>query len=305
MHCSKITGVAAAVTAAFAAAGIAATSAFAVGTFTVAHPYPMPQTSQGVLNRSAVDVSAGGFTPGTFVFAQLCDGLPPNSAHWTPAADCGPASANEKVPASGVVRFPGTDPNYAILVWHGSNQNDKLNGEQSFNCLAPDDDPTGHATARGNQPIDAFIPAWGSSKGGNTTNPVGYQGSAGSAPCQIRLSSDAGSYSTSDIFDPIDLSAKACTGTCLSAPAGSAGSGSRSASGSGSGATGSGASGSQAAGAGRADPPAGLSASAGHGSGTSLATTGLEIGGLVVLGLGLIIAGSYVVRRTRRRAHVT
>ncbi len=299
MHYSKMPGVAAAMTAVFAATGVAATSAFAMGTFTIAHPYPMPQSSQGVLNRSAVDVVAGGFTPGSFVFAQLCDGLPPTSAHWTPAADCGPATTNERVPANGVVKYPGVDPNYAILVWHGSNQNDKLNGEQSFNCLAPDDDPTGHATARGNQPIDPFIPAWGSSKGGNPTNPAGYQGSAGSAPCQIRLSSDAAAYSTSDIFDPIDLSARACTGTCLSAPAGSSGSATGSA---GSGTSGGGASVAQAVGASRADPPAALSSSGGRHSDSSLATTGVEIGGLVILGLSMVVAGSYLVRRTRRRA---
>lgn len=188
--------------------GFTAMPAYAAGQFTIPNPYPVPQSSPGVLNLAAVDITASGFTPGTFWFAQLCDGLPANNPNWTPAADCGPATSSEKVPTSGTLSYPGTDTTgYALLMWHGSNANDTLNGEQAFNCLDTVDDPNGTTTVNGAQPIDPAIPAWGSSAGGNLNNPPGFQGSAGSAPCQVRISQNAGGFSTTDIYDPISLAA--------------------------------------------------------------------------------------------------
>ena len=256
--------------------------------------------------RHAIDITAAGFSPGSFVYAQLCDGLPPSSPNWTAQADCGPASAAVKVEASGKVAFPGSDPSFAVKVWHGDNANDTNLGEQQFNCLAPDDNPGSAVTTDGGQPIDSREPAWGSSKGRDSAG-------GGPAPCQIRVTTSLGVYSSSDLFDPINL-----TATGAANASGSGGSGVPSGSGSGassgastggsagagssSGTGSSGGSGTQsAAGQGAASGDPGHGSSSGGLFGGSLAQTGAEIAGLVIVAVALVVAGIFLVRMSRRR----
>jgi LPXTG-motif cell wall-anchored protein len=214
--------------------------------------------------------------------------------------------------------FAGVSTNYAVLVWHGSNNNDKLNSEQQFNCLAPDDNPNSTVTAQGRQPIDPSLAAWGSSAGGDQANPPGFNGKA---PCQIRVTASLPAYSGSDIFDPINLSAShggsaGSTGTGSGGGNGTTGS----AVGSGSGSSSGGASGSaggsgQGSGAGGSatgssggGSATGSSGASGQGtasgdpahstsSGGSLAETGAEIAGLVILAGALVALGWWLVRR--------
>ena len=214
-------------------------------------------------------------------------------------ADCGPAEAAEKVQANGLAEFPGTNPNYAILVWHGSNGDDKVYGEMPFSCLAPDDNPQSTVTAQGNLPIDQTLPAWGSSKGGTSANPTGINPTA---PCQIRVTSSLPAYSPSDIFDPINLTATGNSSSGGSGSTGAAGQGTGageqgdSASGQGSGA----AAGTGGTGSGGSSS-ASVASDPGHASssglfGGSLAQTGIEIAGLVLLALALAFAGFLLVR---------
>jgi LPXTG-motif cell wall-anchored protein len=284
-HTPKI---AAAFAAGIAIACMGTSAAFAAGQLTVPSPYPMPQSSPGVIDQAAVDITGTGFTPGTFVYAQYCDGQPGNSRQWSPSTDCGPAEAALKVQQNGKVQFPGTDPNFAILVWHGDDANNPQLGEQPFNCLAADDNPRWTVTTEGAQPVDPKEPAWGSQQGANRAG-------GGSAPCQIRITTSLASYSPSDIFLPVDLSARGhYTGTVSS----SGGTGTGAASGGGSSGSGTGAgAGSSGSGPGRN----GLDPAHASSSGGFLASTGADVAGGVVIGLALIAGGTLLVRRARRR----
>ncbi len=291
--------------AAMAVGGIAVASpASAAARFTVADPYRVPQSSPGVPNLGAIDITATGLQPGKFVFAQLCDGSSPGVSPWNPQADCGPAEAGLKVPATGTVSFPGSDPNFGLTLWHGSNANNKTLGEMAFNCLAPDDNPNGTVTAQGSQPIDPNEPAWGALSGRNTVG-------GGAAPCQIRITTSTASYTPTDIFDPINLTASGHTtptGSSSTGPS-SNGSGSTGAAGS-SGAASNSAGGSTGGGSRGSKTVAGASGSSsdpGYGTsnsgffGGSLAQTGAEIAGMIIIALGLIATGIFLVRRTRAR----
>jgi hypothetical protein len=282
--------------------GIAASPASAAARITARDPYPVPQSPAGVPNAAAIDITGAGFSPGSFVYAQLCDGLAPSSPNWTAQADCGPATAAVKVEANGKAAFPGSDPSFAIKIWHGDNANDNTLGEQQFNCLAPNDDPKAAVTTEGGQPIDSREPAWGSSKGGGSAG-------GGSAPCQIRLTTSLGVYNSSDLFDPINLttngaSAAASSGATGSSGSGSSGSGSSGSSGAGSssGASAAGGSGGQtSSGQVAASGDSGHTSSGGGLFGGSLAQTGAEIAGMVIFALALIAAGILLVRTSRRR----
>lgn len=293
--------------------GLTGGSAVAAGKLNVPDPYPVPQSAPGVPNRAAVDITVSGLTPGTFENAQLCDGVSPTSAKWAPNTDCGPAEAAFRVPASGVAQFSGTNPNFAIILWHGSNGGDKVYGEMPFNCLAPNDNPQSSVTAQGNQPIDSTLPAWGSSMGGTSANPTG---SNGSVPCQIRFTSSLPSYSPGDIFEPINLAAThaslATGATATAKGAGATGHGSGatgavstggsrgSASGATAGSSGQGGASSTANGTAAGDPP--HDSSSGGLFGGSLAQTGAEIAGMVIVALALVFGGLMLVRLSRRRA---
>lgn len=183
--------------------------ASAAARFTVPDPYAVPQSAPGVPNLAAVDISATGFAPHVPVYAELCDGVPPSSAQWNPHADCGPATAAVRADSAGTVDFKGANPNWQILIWHGSTPTNRQFGEQNFNCLAAEDNPNRVTTAHGNLPVDPGIPAWGSRQGGDRANPPGLKGSA---PCQIRLTVYPGAYQPSDVFLPVNLTAGASAG---------------------------------------------------------------------------------------------
>jgi hypothetical protein len=171
-------------------------------------PYPVPQSSPGIPNLSAVSVTASGLTAGTSWYAGTCDGVPFTNPGWSPPNDCGPFSGANVVPASTDSLTFGGNPetssaSNAFLLWHGSNGDDTVFGEMPFNCLAPDDPPAGPTTTEGNLPIDPSLPSWGSSAGENP----GVGG--GTAPCQITVTENANSFLSNNLQDPINLTATA------------------------------------------------------------------------------------------------
>ena len=194
-----------------------ATGSAAAPRFTVPDPYPIPQSNRGVPDLAALDISATGFMPHAAVYAQLCDGVPPASAQWNPHADCGPATAAVRADSQGSVDFKGSNPNWQILIWHGSTPTNRQFGEQNFNCLASRDNPNKITTAEGNLPIDPGVPAGGSRQGGDRANPGGIKGSA---PCQVRLTTYLGAYQPGDLYLPIDLAASGGPSAALTSSGG-------------------------------------------------------------------------------------
>ncbi len=169
------------------------------------NPYPVPQSSPGIPDLSQVSVTATGLPVGTTWFAATCDGVPFTQAGWSPQNDCGPFSGANPVPSTGTLTFGGnpetTNTTNSFLLWHGSNGDDNVLGEMPFNCLAPDDLTAGTTTTEGGLPIDPGEPSWGSSQG---VNP-GVGG--GTAPCQITISQTTGAFNSTNLQDPLNLTA--------------------------------------------------------------------------------------------------
>ena len=117
-------------------------------------PYVPAESSPGVIDMNQTNVTASGLPMGQQWFAGLCDGVPFNSPIWNANADCGAFSSGVTVQAAGTANFGGNPeaanpPPQSFLVWHGSASNDPIFGEQQFNCLAPDDDPSSTVTKAG------------------------------------------------------------------------------------------------------------------------------------------------------------
>ena len=291
------------------AVGIAASPASAAAGLTVRDPYPVPQSTRGVPDADAIDITAAGLSPGLFVYANFATARLPvrRTGQRKPTADRRALRSRYKQAG----RWHSRErPELRRKVWHGDNANDTNLGEQQFNCLAPDDNPGSAVTTDGGQPIDSREPAWGSSKGRDSAG-------GGPAPCQIRVTTSLGVYSSSDLFDPINL-----TATGAANASGSGGSGSGASSGSTGAASSSGASTVAAwvpgvravqarlAARVRRAPPARERQAAtrvtdrlAEGcSGGPLAQTGAEIAGLlVIVAVALVVAGIFLVRMSRRR----
>jgi hypothetical protein len=166
-------------------------------------PYVPAESSPGVIDMNQTNLTASGLPVGQQWFAGLCDGVPFNSPIWNANADCGAFSSGVTVQAAGTANFGGNPeaanpPPQSFLVWHGSASNDLIFGEQQFNCLAPDDNPSSTVTKAGNEPIDPNEPTWGASAGAGP-------GGGGSAPCQIRVTNSLSTFQSTDLADNYDI----------------------------------------------------------------------------------------------------
>jgi hypothetical protein len=111
---------------------VSAGVAFA-GTITTptGNPFVVPGDALG--NPVAITIVATGFTPGTLVSAEQCDGVPTSDPHWGPTANCDLATSFAPVlaDATGKATFLSTDPNHAFTPFKGESP------QSLFNCLSP------------------------------------------------------------------------------------------------------------------------------------------------------------------------
>ena len=92
--------------------------------------FKVPGDGSGV--PQSVTVSASGYTPGSLVYIEQCDGVDPASSSWNVTTDCdlGSSPAPALVDSTGTVTFPANDPNFGFTAFKGDSPQDE------FNCLA-------------------------------------------------------------------------------------------------------------------------------------------------------------------------
>ncbi|CAN5713990.1 hypothetical protein BH10ACT1_BH10ACT1_05500 [soil metagenome] len=113
-----------------------ATPAFAGTITSPASPFTVPGDATGT--PQSFTVNGSGFTPGTQVYIEQCDGVSPTSAGWLPTEHCdlGTSPSARIVPASGNVTFPANDNNWGFQPFKG------LSPQGMFTCgSATDTDP--------------------------------------------------------------------------------------------------------------------------------------------------------------------
>ncbi len=122
-----VVAVAVATVAAFAYSAYAATG--------VSNPAPLTFNVPGDANGvpQSVTVSASGFTPGSQVFIEQCDGVDPTSLQWNVVLDCdlGSSTSPAIADSTGTATFPANDPNLGFTAFKGDSPQDE------FNCLSP------------------------------------------------------------------------------------------------------------------------------------------------------------------------
>jgi hypothetical protein len=94
-------------------------------------PFTVPGDGAG--NPQSFTVTVSGFTPGTTVFVEQCDGSDPSPANWSPTAHCdlGTSPAGLTVDPSGNATFPAGDLDFGFQPFKGASP------QNIFNCLAP------------------------------------------------------------------------------------------------------------------------------------------------------------------------
>jgi hypothetical protein len=178
--------------------------------------YPVPQT-----------YDTSGWTVGSTVFAEVCDGKSPSAPGYDVNSDCDSSTQVSGVvvqDAAGDAIFPAAPAdhgNLSVPIFHGMGPNDL------FNCLAAGDNPNGTETPIGTQTgdhgdtdnpdnpgavlsIDPTAPSWGASTVGSA------QG--GTANCQIRIGTGATTSNPTDIYIPFVLSDTLPTGPGTTVP---------------------------------------------------------------------------------------
>ena len=117
------------------ALALVAALAYAAGAATgVTKPAPLtfkvPGDGSGV--PQSVTVTASGYTPGSLVYIEQCDGVDPTSSSWNVTIDCdlGSSPAPVIVDGTGTATFPANDPNFGFTAFKGGSPQDE------FNCLA-------------------------------------------------------------------------------------------------------------------------------------------------------------------------
>jgi hypothetical protein len=147
-------------------------------------------------------ITGAGWTPGSVVYAEVCDGASLDPPSYLPAIDCDPvtSTAGALVDSAGDFSFNGANLNYQVEVFRGVGPDDQ------FNCLAPGDDPDARQVttpdpqdAADVASIDPNVPSWGSST-------VGAAG-GGTADCRIRITYSPVLAETSDQFINLELQA--------------------------------------------------------------------------------------------------
>ena len=105
----------------------------AAATITTPSANPFSAPGDAAQNPVAFTVSASGYTPGSLVAIEQCDGTSPSSTGWSPTANCdlGSSPAPAIVDSSGNVTFSTNDPNRAFVPFKGASP------QGIFNCLSP------------------------------------------------------------------------------------------------------------------------------------------------------------------------
>jgi hypothetical protein len=95
------------------------------------NPYVVPGSASG--QPLSFTVIASGFTAGSAVFIEQCDGVPTTDASWDPTTNCdlGSSPAAATANASGVATFPANDVNFGFKPFKG------FSPQGLFNCLSP------------------------------------------------------------------------------------------------------------------------------------------------------------------------
>ena len=109
-----------------------ASAAFA-GTITTptGNPFAVPGDASG--NPVAFTVVGSGYTPGSLVSVEQCNGVLPTDPSWSPTSDCdlGSSPSPVVVDATGKATFTATDPNHGFTPFKGESP------QSLFNCLSP------------------------------------------------------------------------------------------------------------------------------------------------------------------------
>ncbi len=89
--------------------------------------------SAGSFGLAPVTIVAAGYTPGSHVYVEQCDGTSPSDPQWSPTVDCdlGTSPAAASADGQGRVVFDARDRNHAFRPFEGTSP------EGLFNCLGP------------------------------------------------------------------------------------------------------------------------------------------------------------------------
>jgi hypothetical protein len=114
-----------------AAALLRADVAFA-GTITTPNTNPFTVSKDASGKPAAFTIVATGFTPGTLVSVEQCDGTSPSAPGWSPLTNCdlGSSPSQAIVADDGTVTFSASDPNHAFRPFKGESP------QSLFNCSA-------------------------------------------------------------------------------------------------------------------------------------------------------------------------
>ena len=84
-------------------------------------------------NPVAFTIVATGYTPGSLVNVEQCDGVSQTAPGWNPTTNCDLATSFAPVlaDATGKATFLATDPNHAFTAFKGESP------QSLFNCLSP------------------------------------------------------------------------------------------------------------------------------------------------------------------------
>jgi len=98
------------------------------------NPWNVPSGANGVPAKGT-DISVSGFSPGSQVYIEQCDGVKASTPGWTPTTHCDNASSPSAgiVSSSGEYTFKANDPNHAFTPFKGTGPSG------TFDCLSPND----------------------------------------------------------------------------------------------------------------------------------------------------------------------
>ncbi len=123
-----------------AAALISVGAAIGLGVVVVnagASPSPLTNTNLNATGTAIgqplpIRVAGTGFSPGSLVFVEQCDGVDPTSTGWSPTTNCdlGTSPSPAIADATGKVVFDANDPNHAFTPFKG------VSPQGLFNCLS-------------------------------------------------------------------------------------------------------------------------------------------------------------------------
>jgi hypothetical protein len=95
------------------------------------NPFVWPGDAAG--NPVSVTIVATGYTSGTLVSVEQCDGVAPTVPNWSPTTHCDLATSPAQVivDSTGKATFPANDPNHGFTPFKGESP------QSLFNCLSP------------------------------------------------------------------------------------------------------------------------------------------------------------------------